>query len=63
MGELAGKVAIVTGASAGIGRSAVLALAAAGAAVTVADIGVERARRWPVRLPTGVAERSSSAPT
>jgi NAD(P)-dependent dehydrogenase (short-subunit alcohol dehydrogenase family) len=38
MGVLAGKVAIVTGASAGIGRSAALALAAEGAAVAVADI-------------------------
>ena len=38
MGGLTGKVAIVTGASAGIGRSAALALAAEGAAVVVADI-------------------------
>jgi NAD(P)-dependent dehydrogenase (short-subunit alcohol dehydrogenase family) len=38
MGDLHGKVAIVTGASAGIGRAAELALAAEGAAVVVADI-------------------------
>lgn len=38
MSELNGKVAIVTGASAGIGRAAALALAAEGAAVVVADV-------------------------
>jgi NAD(P)-dependent dehydrogenase (short-subunit alcohol dehydrogenase family) len=38
MRDLTGKVAIVTGASTGIGRAAVLALAAEGAAVVVADI-------------------------
>jgi NAD(P)-dependent dehydrogenase (short-subunit alcohol dehydrogenase family) len=39
---LNGKVAIVTGASAGIGRATALALAAEGAAVVVADIDVAR---------------------
>ena len=42
MGELSGKVAIVTGASAGIGRAAALALAAEGAAVVVADVAADR---------------------
>jgi len=42
MAELAGKVAIVTGGSAGIGRAAAVALAAEGAAVLVADVDVER---------------------
>jgi NAD(P)-dependent dehydrogenase (short-subunit alcohol dehydrogenase family) len=38
MADLAGKVALVTGAGAGIGRATVLAMAAAGAAVAAADI-------------------------
>jgi NAD(P)-dependent dehydrogenase (short-subunit alcohol dehydrogenase family) len=42
MGDLDGKVAIVTGASAGIGRAAALALAAEGAAVVAADIDAAR---------------------
>lgn len=42
MGELTGKVAIVTGASAGIGRAAALALAAEDAAVVVADVDEAR---------------------
>ncbi len=40
--ELAGRVAIVTGASAGIGRSTALLLASAGAAVVVADVDGDR---------------------
>jgi 3-oxoacyl-[acyl-carrier protein] reductase len=39
MNDLAGKVAIVTGASAGIGRAAAVALAAEGATVMIADRG------------------------
>jgi NAD(P)-dependent dehydrogenase (short-subunit alcohol dehydrogenase family) len=42
MGQLSGKVAIVTGASAGIGKAAAVALAAEDAAVVVADVDVER---------------------
>ena len=42
MNELIGKVAIVTGASAGIGRAAAFALAAEGAKVVVADVDVKR---------------------
>jgi NAD(P)-dependent dehydrogenase (short-subunit alcohol dehydrogenase family) len=44
MSELTGKVALVTGASAGIGRAAAIALAAEGAAVVVADVDVERGK-------------------
>jgi NAD(P)-dependent dehydrogenase (short-subunit alcohol dehydrogenase family) len=40
--ELIGKVAIVTGASAGIGRAAAFGLAAEGAKVVVADVDVTR---------------------
>ena len=42
MSELMGKVAIVTGASAGIGRAAAFALAAEGANVVLADVDVAR---------------------
>jgi NAD(P)-dependent dehydrogenase (short-subunit alcohol dehydrogenase family) len=42
MSELAGKVAIVTGASAGIGRATAVSLAAEGARVVVADVDVAR---------------------
>jgi len=42
MDQLTGKTAIVTGASAGIGRAAAIALAEAGAQVVVADVDVER---------------------
>ena len=37
-GELAGRVAIITGGASGIGRETALAMAAAGAAVAVADL-------------------------
>jgi NAD(P)-dependent dehydrogenase (short-subunit alcohol dehydrogenase family) len=42
MNELTGKVAIVTGASAGIGRATASALATAGAKVVVADVDMAR---------------------
>lgn len=42
MGRLDGKVAIVTGGSAGIGRATAVALAREGAAVVVADVTAER---------------------
>jgi NAD(P)-dependent dehydrogenase (short-subunit alcohol dehydrogenase family) len=38
MADLEGRVAIVTGAAQGIGRAAALALAAEGAAITIADV-------------------------
>lgn len=47
MGELTGKVAIVTGASTGIGRAAAMALSAEDAAVVLAD--VDEARGQAVR--------------
>jgi SDR family mycofactocin-dependent oxidoreductase len=43
MGKLDGKVALVTGAARGQGRSHAVALAAEGAAVTVVDIGADMA--------------------
>ena len=42
MGVLSGKVAIVTGGSAGIGKAGALALAAEDAAVVIADVAVDR---------------------
>src|SRR4051794_24163113 len=42
-GDLAGKVAVVTGAGQGIGKALALGLAAAGAAVMVTDVLAENA--------------------
>jgi NAD(P)-dependent dehydrogenase (short-subunit alcohol dehydrogenase family) len=42
MNELTGKIGVVTGGSAGIGRASAQALAAHGATVVVADLDVER---------------------
>ncbi len=57
MDELAGKVGIVTGAAAGIGRAAAEALAAAGAAVVVADVDEARGEK----VAAGIAERGGRA--
>lgn len=45
MGTLQGKIAIVTGASTGIGRAAALAFGREGAAVVVSDVDVERGEK------------------
>jgi 3-hydroxybutyrate dehydrogenase len=50
MGELDGKVALVTGAAAGIGLATARALAEAGARVTLADIDAERGREEAARI-------------
>ena len=50
MTELAGKVALVTGAGAGIGRASALALARAGAAVCVSDIDGDGAQETAQRI-------------
>jgi len=46
-----GSVALVTGAASGIGLAAAQALAAAGAAVTLADLDVEHGRAEAARIP------------
>lgn len=57
MDELTGKVVIVTGGSAGIGRATALALARAGASVTVSDVDEERGRE----VAAAIEEAGSSA--
>jgi NAD(P)-dependent dehydrogenase (short-subunit alcohol dehydrogenase family) len=51
--NLHGKVAVVTGAGSGIGRSTALLLARSGAKVHVADIDAERARKVAGEIETG----------
>jgi NAD(P)-dependent dehydrogenase (short-subunit alcohol dehydrogenase family) len=53
MGDLAGKVALVTGGGSGIGEATTLAFAAAGAAVVVADIDEAGARATAERVVDG----------
>ena len=57
MNELTGKVAIVTGASAGIGRATALALAAEGATVVVADVDDVRGQQ----VATELTDKGASA--
>ena len=57
MSELSGKVAIVTGASTGIGRAAAFALAAAGATVVVADVDVVRGEQ----VASGISDTGGTA--
>jgi NAD(P)-dependent dehydrogenase (short-subunit alcohol dehydrogenase family) len=55
MYDMNGKVAIVTGGSAGIGQATVEAFVARGAKVTIADIGVEAGEQLVKSLPDGQA--------
>ncbi len=55
--ELAGKVAIVTGGSGGIGRATVESSVEQGAKVVVADVGVERGEELATQLGPSVAFR------
>ena len=56
MFSLKDKVALVTGASQGIGRDTALALAVAGAKVAVAARTEEKLARWLARSPLRVAK-------
>lgn len=55
MGELAGKVAVVTGAAQGIGAACALALARAGATVVVADLDRATAQQTAAAIATATA--------
>ena len=60
MGKLDGKVAVVTGAAAGLGRAYPLALARCGAAILVNDIG-EAGAAETVQLIESIGGRASAA--
>ena len=61
-GNFAGKVAFVTGAGSGIGRTAALAFAREGANVVVADISEQNSQET-VRLTEDLGARSPSGRT
>ena len=64
MGELAGKVAIVTGGAGGIGRGIVERFVAEGAEVVIADVDAERRRgRWPRSSATRPRSSRPTSPT
>jgi NAD(P)-dependent dehydrogenase (short-subunit alcohol dehydrogenase family) len=62
MGDLEGRVALVTGGGSGIGRATAILLAQAGAAVVIADIDDEGARET-VRLVEQAGGRAASVHT
>ncbi len=62
MGDLEGRVALVTGGGSGIGRATAVALAQAGAAVVIADIDDEGAGET-VRLVEQAGGRAASVHT
>lgn len=59
MGKLEGRVAIVTGGAAGIGRGISEAFVRAGASVLVADINAAAADKWRSELPADLGQRVS----
>ena len=59
-GELAGRVAMVPGGAGGIGSAVCRALAERGAAVVVADVNLEQARRVAAALPGGRAHAAAA---
>ena len=61
-GKLDGRVALVTGAASGIGRSSALAFASEGAGVVVADVRDEQGRETVDLIETAVARRCTCQP-
>ncbi|MTE01728.1 glucose 1-dehydrogenase [Paracoccus sp. YIM 132242] len=60
-GQLAGKVAIVTGAARGLGRAYALRLAGLGADVVIADLNLDGARDWGEQLGADTVPREIEA--
>ena len=59
MGQVEGKVAIVTGGASGIGAACAATLAREGAKVVITDIDDAGAQAVVVRLPPAAAKRSA----